>query len=270
MGRSAASMDASAAPLAGRGILVTRPPRQAAAFAQKLAALGASPILFPAIVILPPRDRAALDAALASLHTYDFTVFVSANAVEYGVPATPWPASLAAYAPGPGTAEALVAAGVERVLVPEATFDSEGLLALHSLADVRGRRALIFRGEGGRELLADALRERGAIVDTVSCYRRAAPAGGAEGLVEALRERRVDAVTFTSSEGIDNLWAVLGEEGRTLLRELPAFAPHERIAQRARDHGLPVVTTAGSDAGLIAGLLEWSSSAPRPRARVDQ
>ena len=97
-------------PLAGLGIVVTRPARQAAAFAQKLAALGATPIVFPAIVILPPADPRAARARARDARRYDFAFFVSANAVEYGAPPVGrWPARLIAFAPGPGTAEALAA-----------------------------------------------------------------------------------------------------------------------------------------------------------------
>jgi len=253
-------------PLAGLGIVITRPSRQAAAFAQKVAALGASPIVFPAIVILPPVDRASLDDVHARLREYDFAVFVSANAVEYGAPiASHWPVSLVAFAPGPGTAEALAAAGIPDVRVPRTTLDSEGLLALRELTDVRGRRVIVFRGNGGRDLLADTLRGRGARVDVVPCYRRAVPSSSTGGLVEALRERRAHAVTITSSEGVDNLWSVLGDEGRRLIATLPVFAPHPRIAERARALGVRVIETAGGDAGLIAGLLEWAASAPAPR-----
>jgi uroporphyrinogen-III synthase len=247
------------APLAGLGIVVTRPARQAGAFAQKLAALGASPIVFPSIVILPPADRAPLDDVHARLHEYDLAVFVSPNAVEYGAPAASrWPASLSAFAPGPGTAEALRAAGITDVRVPRTTLDSEGLLALTDLTDVSGRHVIVFRGEGGRDLLADTLRERGALVDLVSCYQRSVPSSGAGGLVEALRERRAHAVTITSSEGVDNLWSVLGDEGRRLIATLPVFAPHPRIAERVRALGVPVIETAGGDAGLIEGLLRWA------------
>ena len=99
-------------PLAGIGVVVTRPARQAGAFAQKLAALGATPIVWPAIVILPPDDPARLAHAHAALDRYDLAFFVSANAAEYGAPPVGrWPPQLRAYAPGPGTAEAL--AGVE-------------------------------------------------------------------------------------------------------------------------------------------------------------
>ena len=110
------------------------------------------------------------------------------------------------------------------------------------------------------ELLADTLRSRGARVDCVACYRRAAPATGAAGLIEALRDSRAHAVTITSSEGLDNLWQVLGEAGRSLVKRLPWFAPHPRIAARGRALGLTMVETGPGDAGLIAGLLEWAGA----------
>ena len=252
-------------PLAGLGIIVTRPARQAGAFASKLATLGATPIVFPAIVILPPADRASLDAIHARLADYHLAVFVSANAVEYGVPdPARWPTEIESFAPGLGTATALADAGIANVSIPATTFDSEGLLALPSLAKLEGRRVVLFRGERGRDLIASTLRERGASVDEVACYRRSVPISGADGLIEALREGRADALTVTSSEGVDNLWKVVGEEGRRLLSALPVFAPHARIAQRARKHSLDVVETAAGDAGLIAGLLEWARSNATP------
>jgi uroporphyrinogen-III synthase len=252
--------------LAGLGILVTRPARQAGAFAQKIAALGASPVIFPAIAILPPADRAALERAHAELAKYDFAVFVSANAVEYGSPeARRWPAGLIAFAPGPGTAEALAAAGIAGARVPATTFDSDGLLALPELAEPRGKRIAIFRGDGGREQLGDTLRARGAEVDYVACYRRAAPASGAQGLAEAFRDGRIHAVTITSSEGLDNLWALADEASRAAWRSVPTFVPHPRIAKCARGLGLGVVETGGGDAGLIAGLVEWAATTARPR-----
>jgi uroporphyrinogen-III synthase len=250
-----------AAPLAGFGILVTRPARQAGGFAMKIAVLGGAPVVFPAIAILPPVDPAPLARAHAALFTYDFAIFVSANAVEYGAPDPQrWPDRLVAFAPGPGTAEALAAVGVADARIPAATYDSEGLLAMDELTDVRGKRILIFRGDGGREHLGDALSARGAVVDYVACYRRAKPESGIEGLAEAFRERRIHAVTITSSEGLDNLWALADDATRAAWRACPTFVPHPRIAARAREFGLPVVETRAGDAGLIAGLLEWAAT----------
>jgi uroporphyrinogen-III synthase len=253
-------------PLAGVGVLVTRPARQAAGFAQKIAALGGTPVIFPAIAILPPADTAPLAAAHATLASCDFAFFVSANAVEYGAPdPRRWPAKLVTFAPGPGTAQALAAAGIPGARIPATTFDSEGLLARPELADVRGKRVLIFRGDGGRDLLGDTLSARGAHVDHVACYRRAKPEGGSAGLAEAFREGRIHAVTITSSEALDNLWSLADESMRAAWRTCPTFVPHPRIATRARGLGLATIETAGGDAGLIAGLLEWAGTHPTKR-----
>jgi uroporphyrinogen-III synthase len=100
----------------------------------------------------------------------------------------------------------------------------------------------------------------GAQVDHVSCYRRAKPESGAAGLDEAFRKGQVDAVTVTSSEGLDNLWALCDVATRAAWRRCPTFVPHPRIAARASELGLHVVETAGSDAGLVAGLLEWAAA----------
>jgi len=235
---------------------VTRPARQAAGLVSELAVLGARPIVFPAIVILPPSNPAPMARAHAALEQYDVAIFVSANAAEYGAPGR-WPRDVVAYATGPGSAAALTAVGVPDVRIPETSFDSEGLLALHALNDIRGKRIAIFRGEGGRGHLGDTLRERGAIVDYVDCYRRAPPASGAGGLVEALRERSVQALTLTSAEGLDNLCALLQPPERKLLARVPAFVPHPRIAAHARSLGFTATSTGTGDAGLIAGLLEW-------------
>ncbi|MBS0327889.1 MAG: uroporphyrinogen-III synthase [Proteobacteria bacterium] len=250
-------------PLAGIGVIVTRPQRQAAAFATRIAALGAAPLIWPAIVIVPPPDTAPLERAHAALASYDIAVFVSANAVEYGAPPPrAWPARLIAFAPGPATAEALAGVGIFGARVPTTTHDSEGLLQLPELAELAGKRVVVFRGEGGREFLGNALRARGAVVDHVACYRRVAPTAGTEGLVEALRSGAANALTLTSAEGLDNLVAALPAEGRAMLARIPVFAGHPRIAERARECGLRAVEATGGDAGLLAGLLEWFRTHP--------
>lgn len=251
------------APLHGKGVLITRPVRQAAGLAQKLAAIGADPVIFPAIVILPPDDPSSLERAHASLGDYEFAVFVSANAVEFGAPdPRRWPPSLVAFAPGAGTAEALASVGIHDVRMPVARMDSEGLLALPEFMNAAGKRVLVFRGDGGREELAQTLRARGATVDYVTCYRRAKPTD-ARGLDEAFAASRIDAVTITSSEGLDNLWSLVSAGARERWSTLPTFVPHERIAAHARKVGLDAILTGPGDAGLIAALLEWPQDHPR-------
>ena len=250
-------------PLQGAGILITRPARHAGGFAQKIAAIGGTPVVFPAIVILPPAEPAALQRVQRGVAQYDYAVFVSANAVEYGVPdPRQWPRHLVAFAPGAGTAEALAAAGIAEIRVPLDRQDSDGLLALPELTHPAGKRVIIFRGDDGREQLGETLRARGALVDCVSCYRRAKPQSGVAGLVEAFAAGNIDAVTVTSTEGLGNLWSLLDAMTRERWSRLPTFAPHARIVEHARGLGFHCVPTGPGDAGLVAGLLEWFAAHP--------
>jgi uroporphyrinogen-III synthase len=251
-------------PLYGACVVVTRPARQAAGLAQQIAVLGGKPLAFPTIVILPPDDRAALDLAQRNLAQYDYAVFVSANAVEHGVgdPAS-WPPHLVALAPGPSTAAALAAVGIGNVRIPATSMDSEGLLALPELADMRQKRVLIYRGGSGRELLGDALTGRGAAVDYVDCYRREKPRGDFTVLAAAWRAGEIDALTLTSSEGLDNLWELFDDASRPSIIATPAFAPHPRVADRARALGFRrVIVSAPTDAGLLASLIEYFARPP--------
>ena len=259
--------DARARPLSDIGVLITRPARQAAGLAQQIDVLGGRPVVFPAIAILPPADRAPLARVQRELADFDYAVFVSANAVEYGVEdPSSWPSHLVAFAPGPGTAAALAAVGIAPARIPVTTMDSEGLLALPELIDAADKRIVIFRGSGGRDALRDALAARGASVVQVDCYRRGRPDAGAAGLIEAWREHRIDAATITSSEGLENLCAILGAEGGSLLAATPTFVPHARIGERARAFGLAkVIVTPPADSGLIAALIEYfAARRPEP------
>jgi len=131
---------------------------------------------------------------------------------------------------------------------------------------MRGKRVVIFHGEGGRETLAAALAARGAQVDHAVCYRRAAPSA-ARGTADALREGRVHAVTVTSSEGVDNLCDVAAKRGGSCCRA-SRCSRHTPASPRAHDRtdSMPVETGAG-DAGLIAGLLAWAPRRKRARNR---
>ncbi|HVO88855.1 MAG TPA: uroporphyrinogen-III synthase [Casimicrobiaceae bacterium] len=251
----------SMGPLHGLGVIITRPARQSAAISTQLAALGARPIVWPAIVILPPDDPAALARVHAELDHYDIAIFVSANAAEFGAPdPARWPRTLQTFAPGPGTVEALAAVGIRGAIMPAVSLDSEGLLALPELRSVEGKRVAIFRGQEGRELLGATLRERGAHVQYVECYRRSAPSGDATGLLDIVRERRAHALSLTSVEGLENLVAAVGTEGLRFFASLKTFAPHRRIVAAARQRGLDAVETGPGDGGLIAALLEFAAA----------
>jgi uroporphyrinogen-III synthase len=243
--------------LASCRIVVTRPAAQAVTLAQAIREAGGEPVLFPTIEIRDAENPAVLDGALSKLTDYDWAIFVSPNAVEKTFARNPsWPASIRAAAVGPGTRAALAAHGVLDALVPAERFDSESLLALPELAAVRGARCVIFRGNGGRELIATELAKRGAAVDLVECYRRALPeSADADALLARWTQGGVDAVTLTSSEGVHNFATLLGASAKPCFARTPAFAPHERIAEAARRIGFAdVVATGAADTGLLDAL----------------
>ena len=249
-------------PLAGVRVVITRPGKQAAIFAQRLAIIGGEPIVCPAMVIAPPADDTHFRETLRDLAGYDFAFFVSANAAEAVLSQdVRWPATLTAIAVGPTTADALILGGIADVLVPPSRFDSEGVLELPALQNVDGKRIVIFRGEGsdggtGRETMRATLTARGASVESVTCYRRMRPTFNIDGLISMWQQGKVDAVVATSTEVLDNFLAMLGDTGRNLLAATPLFVPHPRIALHARNKGLVnIVTTEATDAGILASLL---------------
>ncbi|HPG62803.1 MAG TPA: uroporphyrinogen-III synthase [Casimicrobium sp.] len=258
---------ASAGPLAGVNVLITRPVMPASRTATRVAALGARPMIFPTLIIEPvaPADAAPLKTALAKLGDYYAAIFVSPSAAEMTIAplsSTPikLPASLKVFAPGPGTAEELARLGVADAQMPTTSFASEGLLALPALqaAAVEGKRIVIFRGNDGRELLREALVQRGATVDAITAYNRRAPNTPPTGLLELLRAGKINAISAMSSDAITNLVPLVPAAERVdRLFNLAVYASHERIADSARRLGFRnVIETQAGDAGLITALLQ--------------
>ena len=251
--------------LAGRTVLVTRPQQQAAALVQAIRAAGGKVFEFPALAIeaVPASE---LGAPLAQLATADIVIFISPNAASFGMAAIHSVGRLSPaaviFAVGPGTARALETQGMSAVITPPGQ-DSEALLVLPQLQEVAGKRVVIVRGVGGRALLADTLRSRGAEVSFLECYRRTCPQYDAGPLLACWHVGGIDAVTVTSAETLHNLAALLGERGAPLLEATPLFAPHEKIAEAARRFGIAhVIATPGGDAGLVDGLINWFRNNP--------
>lgn len=249
--------------LAGKRILLTRPAGQNESLAAALQAHGAATCCLPLIEIVPPddADAAALQALAPHLADFALAFFVSPNAVAHALRLLPracWPAGARVATVGPGSAKALHDAGFSEVIVPQTGFDSEAVLALPAFAAARvaGRRVLILRGNGGRELLAETLSARGAQVTLRTCYRRRAPALQAGPLLKAASEGGLQAIVFSSSEAVSNLAQCLGANMRGLLQAAPVFVPHARIAQRVRElGGFELIETGPGDAGLLTALL---------------
>lgn len=253
------------APLRDIGVLVTRPPAQAQVLMQDLAALGARPIAFPALAILPPRDMAALGQALDELADAQLAIFISPSAVQKGMAAVQargsWPAQLAVACVGKGTTQALAAYGIRDVLMPEDAADSLHLLALPQLQDMTGRDVILFRGEGGSPHLADTLSARGARVSHAVCYRRGLPEQvDAAPILAAFATDRIQAVTAYSGETLDNLFQLLGPAGVEHLRHTPLFVPHPHIARHAVHKGVQtVISSPDGETQIIPSLVEYFS-----------
>lgn len=250
--------------LTGRHIVVTRPAGQATHLAEALFERGAHPLLFPVLAIDAVADPTPLLDAAIRLDQYDWAMFVSPNAVDKSLAVIlaerDWPAAVRVATVGRSSEQALQRHGIANVVAPTDRFDSEALLALPPFASVAGQRVIIFRGDGGRDLFGDTLKARGARVDYLTCYRRTRPTTDPAPLLKLWSEGKLDAMTLTSSEGLRNLWEMIGKLGQGWLRRTPTFVPHARIAEQAGALGLHnVVTTGPADAGLIAGLTDYFS-----------
>jgi uroporphyrinogen-III synthase len=237
--------------LAGHGVVVTRPAELARGLAKLIDAAGGRALLFPAIEIEDLPRPAALDR----LNEFQLAIFASPTAVDRALSGgVRWPEHLRVAAIGEGTRRALERAGIESVIAPASGADSEALLAAPELARISGQRVLIVRGAGGRELLAETLAARGARVEYAECYRRRRPQGDARALLEAWADGKVDAVTVFSSEALDNLVGMLGEER---LRAAALFVSHARIAEHARGHGLAALVAGPGDADMVRRLVAY-------------
>lgn len=225
--------------------------------AQNIEQLGGKPLLFPLLEISPAEDQEKLRARFGQIARFDLIIFISPNAVKYGMAAIGAPAPDTRVASvGQGSARALRESGIAGVMAPTERFDSEGLLALPELQDVRGWNVAIMRGDGGRELLGDTLRARGATVEYVTCYRRGKPSFDAA----MLRAAQPDAFTVTSSEALAYLWEMFPASGKEMLAAIPLFVPHQRIGALARAQGWrQVYQTASGDDALLAGLVAWAN-----------
>lgn len=247
-------------PLRSLKIAVTRPRDQAAPLARRITQAGGIPLLFPLLDIGPVQDDAPLHGQLSRLEQYDLAIFISPNAVQHTFAAMreadlALSPQLRIATVGQGSAKVLRELGITDIIAPTERFDSEGLLALPELQNVAGWNVLIFRGDGGRELLGDTLKARGATVEYATCYLRSKPQQDIAELLSATP----DAITVTSSEALGHLWDMPDERERATLRDMPLFVPHPRIAELAGRQGWQrIVTTPSGDDGLLSGLIAWA------------
>jgi uroporphyrinogen III methyltransferase/synthase len=245
-------------PLHGRRVVVTRARAQASGLAAALRGLGADVVELPAIRVEPLIESEEVRAAVDSIREYALACLTSPNGVRLlfealragGLDARALAGATVA-AIGPGTARALAANGVVADVVPE-RFVAEALVEALAEVEVSGRRVLVARAAEARDVLPDALRERGAEVDVVALYETVREEPPAEAIEAA---QNADYVTFTSSSTVRNLLEALGERfpgGARVVSIGPV------TSEAARAAGLEVHAEADPHDvdGLLAALLD--------------
>jgi uroporphyrinogen-III synthase/uroporphyrinogen III methyltransferase/synthase len=260
----------SALPLAGRRILVTRATHQAGKLSEGLRALGAEPVEVPVLEIRPPASFEPFDAAIHQLSSYDWLILTSANAVHaLAERASSQGVLLEVLAPpqvaaiGEATASEARKAGLQVVFVPEA-YIAESLVdgLLKSLRKQPSRqKIMLVRAAVARDVIPDALRATGAVVDSVDAYRNALPEAAPEQLRKAFANR-IDAATFTSSSSATHLAeAARAAEIAWPFAAVPAVSIGPITSQTLRELGwLPAAEANPSDIpGLISAVVELFS-----------
>jgi uroporphyrinogen-III synthase len=262
-------------PLDGKRIVVTRGIEQARELKERLERLGASVLLLPAVSFSEPADTTELDSAIGSLETYDWLLFTSANAVRFfanrchkvgrNPAAGKWPRCAAV---GPATASA---AAAESFVIDYVAKEFLGVALARELgAALAGKRVLLPRSERAGRDLPDALKTAGAEVMEVVAYHTGGVGATEPGVMEAMREARVDVVSFFSPSAVKNLSGELGAEVLSRLGSRAALAAIGPVTAMAlREAGLRVAIEAdeATAESMAAAIAKYFSSCTAPQAR---
>lgn len=255
--------------LQGLCILNTRPRHQQAALQALLQADGARVLSFPTIEIIQAEADIFLQTLPTCLPNYQIAIFISRNAVEGAfafLGTAPLPQDLRLAVIGAGTYRALQKKiiDLEQRIIRGTTYNSEGLLAVAPLQNVAGKNIIIFRGQPGRTLLGDTLRNRGANVRYCEVYRRKCPDYTADVFLKCCRKQFPSLVVLTSREGMNNLLSLLEPDSRQKLLHCPWLLISERMRESAVNLGHNadiIVARKASDAGIHQAICEWVQSA---------
>jgi uroporphyrinogen-III synthase len=254
--------------LDGIKVLVTRPEQQAEALCGSIEKLGGTAIRFPVIEVKQSGNQQAAKTILNNINQYDMGIFISRNAVDWTIRLLGDKQSalddLNLIAIGAATAERLEQATSSRVITNSGA-NSEALLEIEALTteEIRGKKIIIFRGEGGREHLATTLRERGAEVDYAEVYRRDCPEYGKDVISELWTSNTPDAVVVTSNNGLENLFSLLDKEQRNLLINKQLVVMGERMLDFSIEFGFtrpPILAEENSDEGILNAIVKWAAS----------
>lgn len=256
-------------PLSNKHIMVTRPAHQASQLIALLEQAGAKIHCQPLIEIVAINEPvAAIERVKALPHT-DIAIFISQNAVSHGMNLIAQhgklPPNVKLATVGLGSAallEQLAARAVD--IMPLDDYNSEGLLAHPALQNIRDKSITIFRGIGGRNLLAETLRERGAKVEYAEVYQRHCPEIDLQQLEALWQSHPIDAICITSGEGIENL--VTNISKKTAPKQLRAdilntqlVIVNKRLEPLVHKYGFtktPIITDNVSDTAIVDAIIK--------------
>ncbi|MSR14730.1 MAG: uroporphyrinogen-III synthase [Gammaproteobacteria bacterium] len=256
-------------PLKGCTVLVTRPAEQAQALIGEIEKCGGQVVFAPMIAIQPRHGNQQAVDAIKQLNDYDIVIFISKNAVEHGMQmikaAKQSIAQHAVYAVGVGTGSRLHELGAIDVHTPKGEFSSEGLLKMPGLSahEIEGKKVLIIRGAGGRELLAQSLQHRGATVDYCEVYERVVPAARLTDVLLACKVTTPDIALITSPEALTNLAEKIDQEGLDMMYDVPLMVAGERTAHEAERLGFtmePILVDSPGDHCIVEALILWANN----------
>ncbi len=251
-------------------ILVTRPANLAVGLSEKINAMGDIAELFPVIEIKKTPHQAALQSAIDTLDTQDIGIFMSQSAVQFGIPAiqSRWSTlpNMFWAAIGSGTAHALQNFDIPDILFPPAPpYESESLVAMPAfqVAQIHGKKIAILRGNGGRELLSETLKSRGALVQIIEVYQRCLPTLDLPMLekIKHWRHTPLDVIITTSTDSLYNLVQLL-ENAVDELTEIPLVVVGARMQKLAKELNFksPMVATSADDTSIINVLKKFKDT----------
>ncbi len=241
---------------------MTRPAAQAQGLCAQLTALGARVTAFPTLEIVAIEDDTVLKQQIQQLHSVDYAIFISANAVKFSVDYLHqyWPelpGQLYCLAIGPATADCMQQHGIPVSQQPQSPYSSEGLLNLSLLHNIAHKHCMIFCGLGGRKVLQETLLQRGAIVTEAVSYQRICPSTDVRVLQQIWQKDKIDIVLATSGESLKNLQKLLGEANKHLLVQSTLLVVSQRMLKLARElgYGQPIIVAENAtDEAIISAL----------------
>jgi uroporphyrinogen-III synthase len=252
-------------PLLGLTVVVTRPSGQADEFCYLIETGGGQVIRFPLLEITPSHHMSHAAELTKRLDKFDMAIFVSRNAVVKAMElmshlGVTLPRQLRLAAIGQKTAQTLADTGHAATVVPTHHFDSEALLARRELHDVKNRRIVIFRGEGGRSLLGDTLAARGALVEYAEVYRRKKPSPSIDTIERTFFSNPVDIVAITSTEALQNLHELLVLGGYPQTLEMRLLIGNRRMVEKALSLGFIRTLHAPdpTDRSMFNAVVNWA------------